>query len=68
MKPDPGLEPTRTARSRISHDVDHDPEKLLRHYLEYQKRFAHRLRRGPSQDEGEAAQGAVSNVDEAERP
>ena len=68
MKSDPGLEPTRAARARISHDVGNDPEKLLQHYMEYQKRFAHRLRRGPNCDEGEAKQDIVTHVDEADRP
>lgn len=44
MKTDPGIEPTRETRQEISQRVDHDPKKLIRHYVEYQKRFSSRLR------------------------
>lgn len=46
-KSDPGIEKVRSVRRRISREAGNDPEKLINHYIEYQKRFADRLREGP---------------------
>ena len=44
MKPDPGLQPTRDVRTKISREHDNDPRRLVEYYMEYQRRFADRLR------------------------
>jgi hypothetical protein len=44
MKPDPGLEPTRDVRTKISREHGNDPRRLAAYYMEYQQRFADRLR------------------------
>jgi hypothetical protein len=41
--PDPVIDEVRAVRSRISADCDHDPEKLVRYYMELQRRHASRL-------------------------
>jgi hypothetical protein len=41
--PDPVIDEIRAVRSRISADCDHDPEKLVRYYMELQRRHATRL-------------------------
>jgi len=48
MKPDPGLEPTREVRTRISREHGNDPRRLVAYYMEYQQRFADRLRWAPA--------------------
>jgi len=48
MKSDPGLEPTREVRTRISREHGNDPRRLVAYYIEYQQRFANRLRWGPA--------------------
>jgi hypothetical protein len=40
---DPVIDEIRAVRSRISARFDHDPERLVRCYLELQKRHADRL-------------------------
>jgi hypothetical protein len=40
---DPVIDEIRAVRSRISAQLDHDPEKLIEHYMELQKRHADRL-------------------------
>jgi hypothetical protein len=40
---DPVIDEIRAVRSRISARFDHDPERLVRYYLELQKRHADRL-------------------------
>lgn len=61
MKTDPAIERTRDARRRISTSVADDPAKLVEYYIEMQKRFGARIRRGPTDgqegDEGSAEQG-----------
>lgn len=47
MKPDPGLQPTRDVRTKISREHDNDPQRLVEYYMEYQRRFADRLRWAP---------------------
>ena len=49
MSSDRGLESTRAVRAEISREHGNDPRTLLEYYLEYQKRFADRLR--PAQEE-----------------
>jgi hypothetical protein len=44
---DPVIDEIRAVRSRISAQFDHDPEKLVAHYMELQKRHADRLIGGP---------------------
>jgi hypothetical protein len=44
MKPDPGLQPTREIRTKISREHDNDPRRLVAYYMEYQRRFSGRLR------------------------
>jgi hypothetical protein len=44
MKVDPGLEPTREVRARISREHGNDLRRLVAYYMEYQQRFATRLR------------------------
>jgi len=51
MKTDPGLEPTREARTSISREHANDPRRLVEYYLEYQRRFADRLRWARGQTE-----------------
>lgn len=45
MKPedDPVTKRIRDVRHKISAKFDHDPQKIVDHYIEYQKRFADRL-------------------------
>ena len=61
MKTDPAIERTRAARRGISARVADDPAKLVEYYIEMQKRFGARLRRGPTDgqesNEGPAEQG-----------
>lgn len=47
MRTDPGLQPTRDVRERISRDLGNDPRRILEYYMEYQRRFGARLRRPP---------------------
>ena len=47
MKDDPGLEPTRAVREKISREHGNDPRRLVEYYLGYQQRFADRLRMAP---------------------
>ena len=60
MKTDPGLESIRKARTRISHEHGNDPRRLVTYYMEYQRRFAGRLRwaRDESRKPREAAEQA----------
>lgn len=57
MKADPGLQPTRDVREKISRELDNDPRRLVGYYIEYQRRFVHRLRPAPT---------VVPNRDEAD--
>ena len=47
---DPGLEPTREVRKRISREHANEPRRLVEYYMEYQRRFADRLRWAPAPD------------------
>jgi hypothetical protein len=40
---DPVIDEVREVRRRISAQFDHDPKKLVEHYIELQKRYAERL-------------------------
>jgi hypothetical protein len=40
---DPVIEEIRAVRSRISAQFDHDPDKIVAHYMELQKQYADRL-------------------------
>ena len=52
MKTDPAIKRTRDARRDISERVDDDPVKMVKYYIEMQKRFPARIRPGPA-DAGE---------------
>ena len=58
MKHDPGLEATREVRTSISREHANDPRRLVEYYMEYQRRFADRLRwaRAPGQEPKGAAE------------
>lgn len=60
MKADPGLEPIREVRTRISREHGNDPRRLVAYYMEYQQRFANRLRwtSAPGREEKAAEQQA----------
>ena len=53
MKPDPAIENIRRVRRQISQKFDHDPVRLIAHYLEYQKQFGDRLLDSPSLRDGQ---------------
>lgn len=59
MKPDPGLQPTRDIRLKISRELDNDPRRLVEHYMAYQSRFGLLLRPAP---------GTATEVSEAMEP
>jgi hypothetical protein len=46
MKTDPAIRRTRDARRGISASAGDDPVKIVEYYIQMQKRFAARLRRG----------------------
>jgi len=46
MRPDPGIEPVRAVRKRISQEFSDDPAKVVEHYIELQKQFGPRLLSG----------------------
>jgi hypothetical protein len=62
MKPDPGLQPTRDIREKISRELGNDPRRLVEYYMNYQRRFADRLRSPPATDQvrDEATERAVA--------
>ena len=62
MRTDPGLKPTRDIRKKISRDLGNDPQRLVEYYMEYQRRFADRLRPPPGEER------AAEQVDPADRP
>lgn len=47
MKADSGLEATRAVREKISREHGNDARRLVEHYMDYQRRFAERLRWAP---------------------
>jgi hypothetical protein len=67
MKPkdDPTIARIRAARHRISQQFDHDPQKLVAHYIALQEEYRHRLRiqSAPEPTSSEVA-GALSAVRE----
>ena len=44
MKPDAGLKPTRDVRTQISREHGNEPRRLAEYYMDFQRRFSHRLR------------------------
>jgi len=46
MKTDPAIETIRTIRYQISEEFDHDAKKLVRYYMELQKKHQDRLVKG----------------------
>ena len=65
MKPDPGLKATREVRRKISGELANDPRRLVEYYMNYQRRFSHRLRWAPGTDQetNEAAEQADATDD-----
>ncbi len=47
MKPDPGLQPTRDIRVKISHELGNDPHRLVEYYMAYQRSLDSRSRPAP---------------------
>ena len=62
MKSDPGLQPTRDVRERISRDHGNDPRRLVEYYIEFQRRFSERLLSPPARER------AAEQADAADRP
>lgn len=62
MRSDPGLQPTREVRKRISRGLGNDPRRLVEYYMEYQRKLADRLRPPPHRV------GAAERADVADRP
>lgn len=62
MKTEQGLQPTRDIREQISREHGNDPRRLVGYSMEFQRRFAERLR-PPSRREG-----AAERADAADRP
>jgi hypothetical protein len=60
MSNDPAIDAVRAARIQISKEFGDDPTRLIAHYIEFQKRYADRLLRGPEGESGSAAQRAVA--------
>lgn len=58
---DEGIRAVRDVRAKISSEFGNDPEKLVEHYMEQQKRFRHRLLQPVAARQGDAA-GAVLSV------
>ena len=56
MSTDPAIEAVRAARRKISREHDHDPARLVEHYVELQGKFSARLIHGPEQQTKDAAQ------------
>jgi len=50
MKPDPGLQPTRDIRAKISRELGNDPHRLVEYYMAYQRKFGARLRPPPGEN------------------
>jgi len=55
MNNEPTLTRIRKARQRISAKCGHDPEKLVEHYIEFQKQYQDRLIPPPQQRRGDIA-------------
>lgn len=47
MDPDPAIEQVREVRHRISERFGHDPERLVRYYMELQSEFRGRIIKAP---------------------
>ncbi|MFL5384979.1 MAG: hypothetical protein ACJ8GN_20865 [Longimicrobiaceae bacterium] len=43
LKPDPAIDEVREARRRISEKFDHDPARLIDHYIKLQEAYRDRL-------------------------
>ena len=39
MQPDPTIDEVREVRRKISAEFDHDPRRLMAHYVEYEKQL-----------------------------
>jgi hypothetical protein len=55
MTKDEGIRAVREVRARISAEFDNDPEKLVAHYIEQQKRHGHRLLEPVAAQQADAA-------------
>ena len=58
--PDPVIDEIRDVRRRICAQFDHDPRKLVEHYMELQKRHEDRLIDRPTSRD--AASGAAASL------
>ena len=67
MKDDPAIEAIRSARKAISREFGNDPARLVEHYIEYQKRFAARLRPSPPSVSEQHETDAAEQRDEPDR-
>ncbi len=45
---DPAIEAVRDARKKISSAHGNDPERLIEHYIQYQKQFGDKLQAAPA--------------------
>ncbi|MFQ5668566.1 MAG: hypothetical protein ACE5I7_19345 [Candidatus Binatia bacterium] len=57
MTKDEGLRAVREVRKKISAEFDNDPEKLVAHYIEQQKRHGTRLLEPVAAQQGAALDG-----------
>lgn len=55
MQDDPALDRIREIRHQISQQFDHDPKKLVEHYIQLQERHKDRLLQMTQDKETEAA-------------
>ena len=51
MKTDPTIDKIRKTRHEISEAFDHDPEKLVKYYMDYQKKYKNLIRSTRSVDD-----------------
>lgn len=58
-KDDPVIKRIRDVRHKISAKFDHDPEKLVAHYIELQKKYADRLEPMTNRDKTEPTEVAT---------
>jgi hypothetical protein len=49
-KPDPVIDEIREVRHQISARFDHDPDRLVAHYMELQEKLRDRLVDGPAKE------------------
>lgn len=62
MIEDPGLEPVREVRRKISRECNHDPGEIVRHYMKLQEQYKDRLLHGPESDRSAAHEGSPTSA------